>query len=168
MYKKVNAREVIVGYYSTGPKIKENDIKIDELVRGFCSTRARRTPHTHLARSLSRERQNPPFSPLGQKQPRARRRGERALVSLSLESCRVRPQTTRSSSSSTCGRRTRLSRRRPTCRSTRSRCAPRRCNRKCQNGISNGPSTDSDGRSRPTPRAASARRSSAPSSTSPP
>lgn len=37
MYKKVNAREVIVGYYSTGPKIKENDIKIDELVRGFCN-----------------------------------------------------------------------------------------------------------------------------------
>lgn len=36
MYKKVNAREHIVGFYSSGPKIKENDIKIDELVRGYC------------------------------------------------------------------------------------------------------------------------------------
>lgn len=37
MYKKVNARERIVGFYSTGPKIKENDIKIDEVMRRFCS-----------------------------------------------------------------------------------------------------------------------------------
>jgi 26S proteasome regulatory subunit N8 len=37
MYKKVNAREIIVGFYSTGPKIKENDIKIDELVRAYCA-----------------------------------------------------------------------------------------------------------------------------------
>lgn len=37
MYQKVNAREQIVGFYSTGPKIKENDIKIDELVRGYCN-----------------------------------------------------------------------------------------------------------------------------------
>jgi len=36
MYRKVNAREIIVGFYSTGPKIKENDIKIDELVRAYC------------------------------------------------------------------------------------------------------------------------------------
>jgi len=36
MYKKVNARENIVGFYSTGPKIKENDIRIDELIRRFC------------------------------------------------------------------------------------------------------------------------------------
>ena len=36
MYKKVNARERIVGFYSTGPKIKESDIKIDALVRRFC------------------------------------------------------------------------------------------------------------------------------------
>jgi len=35
MYKKVNAREQIVGFYSSGPKIKENDIKIDELVRQY-------------------------------------------------------------------------------------------------------------------------------------
>uniref|UniRef100_A0A7S3NMR9 MPN domain-containing protein n=1 Tax=Aureoumbra lagunensis TaxID=44058 RepID=A0A7S3NMR9_9STRA len=35
MYKKVNARENIVGFYSSGPKIKENDIKIDELVRKY-------------------------------------------------------------------------------------------------------------------------------------
>ncbi|KAJ1459199.1 maintenance of mitochondrial structure and function-domain-containing protein [Pelagophyceae sp. CCMP2097] len=37
MYKKVNASEVVVGFYSTGPKIKENDIKIDELVRQYCA-----------------------------------------------------------------------------------------------------------------------------------
>lgn len=36
MFKKVNARERIVGFYSSGPKIKENDIKIDELMRRFC------------------------------------------------------------------------------------------------------------------------------------
>ena len=37
MYKKVNARERILGFYSTGPKIKENDIKIDELMRSYCA-----------------------------------------------------------------------------------------------------------------------------------
>lgn len=36
MYKKVNARERIIGFYSSGPKIKENDIKIDALMRRFC------------------------------------------------------------------------------------------------------------------------------------
>eukprot|EP00622_Pseudochattonella_farcimen_P003524 FR738721.1.p1 GENE.FR738721.1~~FR738721.1.p1 ORF type:complete len:209 (+),score=40.93 FR738721.1:137-763(+) len=36
MYRKVNTRETIVGFYSTGPKIKESDIKIDELMRRFC------------------------------------------------------------------------------------------------------------------------------------
>lgn len=36
MYKKVNAREQIMGFYSTGPKIKESDIKIDDLMRRFC------------------------------------------------------------------------------------------------------------------------------------
>jgi 26S proteasome regulatory subunit N8 len=35
MYKKVNAREIVVGFYSTGPRIKENDIKIDELMRAY-------------------------------------------------------------------------------------------------------------------------------------
>jgi len=37
MFKKVNTRENIVGYYSSGPKIKENDLKIAELFRQFCS-----------------------------------------------------------------------------------------------------------------------------------
>mmetsp|Transcript_18912 Transcript_18912/g.37447 ORF Transcript_18912/g.37447 Transcript_18912/m.37447 type:complete len:302 (+) Transcript_18912:31-936(+) len=36
MFKKVAARETIVGFYSTGPKIKESDIKIDDLMRRFC------------------------------------------------------------------------------------------------------------------------------------
>lgn len=36
MFKKVNTRENIVGFYSSGPKIKENDLKIHELFRRFC------------------------------------------------------------------------------------------------------------------------------------
>lgn len=38
MSKKINAKERIVGFYSTGPKIKENDLQIDELFRRFCSS----------------------------------------------------------------------------------------------------------------------------------
>lgn len=30
MFKKVNAKEKIVGFYSTGPKIRANDLDIDE------------------------------------------------------------------------------------------------------------------------------------------
>jgi len=36
MLKKVNAREKIVGWYSTGPKIRPGDLKIDQLVRRYC------------------------------------------------------------------------------------------------------------------------------------
>jgi hypothetical protein len=32
MFKKVNARERIVGWYHTGPKLHQNDIKINDLV----------------------------------------------------------------------------------------------------------------------------------------
>jgi len=35
MYKKVNARENIVGWYSTGPKIKPNDLDINELFKRY-------------------------------------------------------------------------------------------------------------------------------------
>eukprot|EP00596_Hydrurales_sp_CCMP1899_P004557 CAMPEP_0119042576 /NCGR_PEP_ID=MMETSP1177-20130426/15994_1 /TAXON_ID=2985 /ORGANISM="Ochromonas sp, Strain CCMP1899" /LENGTH=248 /DNA_ID=CAMNT_0007009479 /DNA_START=381 /DNA_END=1127 /DNA_ORIENTATION=+ len=35
MFKKVNTREEIMGFYSSGPKIKENDIKISSLIRQF-------------------------------------------------------------------------------------------------------------------------------------
>lgn len=35
MFKKVNIREDIVGFYSSGPKIKENDLKIDTLFRQY-------------------------------------------------------------------------------------------------------------------------------------
>eukprot|EP01041_Mallomonas_annulata_P003968 gene3968-7906_t len=35
MFKKVNTREEIVGFYSSGPKIKENDLKINALFRQF-------------------------------------------------------------------------------------------------------------------------------------
>ena len=35
MFKKVNAREKIVGWYHTGPKLHQNDIAINELVRRY-------------------------------------------------------------------------------------------------------------------------------------
>ncbi|KAG2439653.1 hypothetical protein HXX76_005003 [Chlamydomonas incerta] len=38
MFKKVNAREKIVGWYSTGPKLRESDLDINELMRGFCDS----------------------------------------------------------------------------------------------------------------------------------
>lgn len=37
MFKKVNAKERIVGFYSTGPKIRPNDLNIDALFRRYCS-----------------------------------------------------------------------------------------------------------------------------------
>ena len=36
MFKKVNANENIVGFYSSGPKVKGNDLKISGLFRQFC------------------------------------------------------------------------------------------------------------------------------------
>lgn len=36
MFKKVNARERIIGWYTTGPKLKHNDIQITELLRNYC------------------------------------------------------------------------------------------------------------------------------------
>lgn len=36
MFKKVNARERVVGWYHTGPKIHQNDIAINELIRRYC------------------------------------------------------------------------------------------------------------------------------------
>ncbi|XP_050732248.1 26S proteasome non-ATPase regulatory subunit 7-like isoform X1 [Eriocheir sinensis] len=38
MFKKVNAREKIVGWYHTGPKLCQNDIAINDLVRRHCGT----------------------------------------------------------------------------------------------------------------------------------
>jgi len=37
MFKKVNARERVVGWYHTGPKLHPNDIAINELIRKFNS-----------------------------------------------------------------------------------------------------------------------------------
>lgn len=37
MFRKVNAREKIVGWYHTGPKLHANDIAINDLVRKYCS-----------------------------------------------------------------------------------------------------------------------------------
>lgn len=36
MFKKVNARERIVGWYHTGPKLHHNDVLVNELVRKYC------------------------------------------------------------------------------------------------------------------------------------
>jgi len=37
MFRKVNAREKIVGWYHTGPKLHQNDIQVNELLKKFCS-----------------------------------------------------------------------------------------------------------------------------------
>ena len=37
MFKKVNASEKLIGWYSTGPKIKPGDLQIDALVRRYCA-----------------------------------------------------------------------------------------------------------------------------------
>jgi 26S proteasome regulatory subunit N8 len=36
MFRKVNATEKVVGWYSTGPKIRQNDIEINDLFRKYC------------------------------------------------------------------------------------------------------------------------------------
>mmetsp|Transcript_23489 Transcript_23489/g.41775 ORF Transcript_23489/g.41775 Transcript_23489/m.41775 type:complete len:330 (-) Transcript_23489:406-1395(-) len=36
MFRKVNAREKIIGWYSTGPELKEADLDIHELIGRFC------------------------------------------------------------------------------------------------------------------------------------
>lgn len=36
MFKKVNAREKIVGWYHSGPKLNQNDVAINELMRRYC------------------------------------------------------------------------------------------------------------------------------------
>merc|ERR1719460_2726398 len=36
MFKKVNQKERVVGWYSTGPKIKPSDLSIHELFRRYC------------------------------------------------------------------------------------------------------------------------------------
>jgi len=37
MFKKVNAREKVLGWYSTGPKIRPADIEINEMFRAYCA-----------------------------------------------------------------------------------------------------------------------------------
>jgi len=36
MFKKVNAKERIVGWYHTGPKLHQNDIRINDKIRSYC------------------------------------------------------------------------------------------------------------------------------------
>ena len=38
MFKKVNSKERVVGWYHTGPKLSQNDIQINDLIRKYCST----------------------------------------------------------------------------------------------------------------------------------
>ena len=38
MFKKVNSKERIVGWYHTGPKLHPSDITINDLIRRYCST----------------------------------------------------------------------------------------------------------------------------------
>lgn len=38
MFKKVNARERVVGWYSTGPRLREADIDINQLIANYCET----------------------------------------------------------------------------------------------------------------------------------
>lgn len=37
MFKKINAKEHVVGWYSTGPKIKESDMNINDLIGNYCT-----------------------------------------------------------------------------------------------------------------------------------
>ncbi|KAH8922482.1 Mov34-domain-containing protein [Atractiella rhizophila] len=37
MFKKVNAREVPVGWYHTGPKLRSSDLEINEVIKRFCN-----------------------------------------------------------------------------------------------------------------------------------
>lgn len=37
MFRKVNARERIIGWYSTGPKIRAGDLDANELIRNYCA-----------------------------------------------------------------------------------------------------------------------------------
>eukprot|EP00879_Flechtneria_rotunda_P004994 GHRR01005270.1.p1 GENE.GHRR01005270.1~~GHRR01005270.1.p1 ORF type:complete len:341 (+),score=129.72 GHRR01005270.1:209-1231(+) len=37
MFKKVNAREHVIGWYSTGPRLREADISIQQLMTNYCS-----------------------------------------------------------------------------------------------------------------------------------
>merc|ERR1711936_1456108 len=37
MFKKVNAKERILGWYHTGPKLHPNDVAINDLIRKYCS-----------------------------------------------------------------------------------------------------------------------------------
>lgn len=36
MFRKVDAREYVVGFYSTGPKIRANDLQLEQLLRQYC------------------------------------------------------------------------------------------------------------------------------------
>ena len=38
MMRKINSREKIIGWYSTGPEIRKNDIDINEILRRYNSS----------------------------------------------------------------------------------------------------------------------------------
>lgn len=37
MLKKVNAKEIVVGWYTTGTKFKSHDVDINEVMRKYCT-----------------------------------------------------------------------------------------------------------------------------------
>ena len=43
MFRKVNAREKVVGWYHTGPRLRENDVEIHRLVSDFVDGVANKT-----------------------------------------------------------------------------------------------------------------------------
>jgi 26S proteasome regulatory subunit N8 len=36
MYKKINAKEKVVGWYTTGTRFKQHDIEINEIFKNYC------------------------------------------------------------------------------------------------------------------------------------
>jgi 26S proteasome regulatory subunit N8 len=40
MMRKINSKEVLVGWYSSGPSIRKNDIDMNEVVRKYCTNPA--------------------------------------------------------------------------------------------------------------------------------
>lgn len=38
MFRKVNSKEQIIGWYHTGPKLRINDISINDLIGTYCAT----------------------------------------------------------------------------------------------------------------------------------
>ena len=60
MFRKVNARERVVGFYSTGPTARPNDLRIHDIVRRFAPAGA--TPLVFVIVDVRPDRQTMPTS----------------------------------------------------------------------------------------------------------